>query len=212
MKKFSMTILLSLAVLGLAGCPGSAPNTTVNTTNSRTNTVVSNGNMVNSNQAVVVNSNMTGSNSNMANSTNSATSNFMNEAARGGIAEIELSKTALNRVQNKEVKDFAQKMVIDHTKAGYELEKLAEKKNVALPTEMDAEHKSIKDAMSQLMGAEYDKKYVDTMVADHEKTVNLFKTQAESGTDAEAKAFAAQTLPKLQMHLDMIKKIQGKLK
>ncbi len=212
MKKISMMILLSLAVLGLAGCPGSAPNTTVNTTNSRTNTVVSNGNMVNSNQAVVVNSNMTGSNSNMANSTNSATSNFMNEAARGGIAEIELSKTALNRVQNKEVKDFAQKMVIDHTKASYELGKLAEKKNVALPTEMDAEHKSIKDAMLHLTGAEYDKKYVDTMVADHEKTVNLFKTQAESGTDAEAKAFAARTLPTLQMHLDMIKKIQGKMK
>ena len=216
MKIFSMMVLLSLAVLGLAGCPGSATNTTVSTTNSRTNTVASNGNMVNSNQAVVVNSNsnMTGSNGNMTNSTSGTTApnGFINEAAKGGMAEIELSKTALNRVQNKEVRDFAQKMVIDHTKASYELGKLAEKKNVALPTEMDAEHKSIKDAMLQLTGAEYDKKYVDTMVADHEKTVNLFKTQAESGTDAEAKAFAAQTLPTLQMHLDMIKKIQGKMK
>lgn len=216
MKNFSMMVLLSLAVLGLAGCPGSATNTTVSTTNSRTNTVASNGNMVNSNQAVVVNSNsnMTGSNGNMTNSTSGTTApnGFINEAAKGGMAEIELSKAALNRVQNKEVRDFAQKMVIDHTKASYELGKLAEKKNVALPTEMDAEHKSIKDAMLQLTGAEYDKKYVDTMVADHEKTVNLFKTQAESGTDAEAKAFAARTLPTLQMHLDMIKKIQGKMK
>ena len=211
MKKFSAAILLGLAVLGLAGCPGSATNTVAN--NSRTNTMVSN---ANSNQAVVINSNanMTGSNMSMSNSMSDMTApnGFMTEAAKGGMAEIELSKTALNRVQNKEVRDFAQKMVIDHTKASYELGKLAEKKNVALPTEMDAEHKSIKDAMLQLTGAEYDKKYVDTMVADHEKTVNLFKTQAESGTDAEAKAFAARTLPTLQMHLDMIKKIQGKMK
>ena len=209
MKKFSMTILLSLAVLGLAGCPGSATNTTVSTTNSRINTVASNGSMTNSNQAVVVNSN-----SNMANSTSRTTapSGFMNEAAKGGLAEIELSKLTLNNTQNKELKDFAQKMVVDHTKASYELKKLAEQKNVGLPTEMDGEHKSIKDAMTELRGAEFDKKYVDTMVADHEKTVNLFKTQVESGTDAEAKEFAARTLPNLQMHLDMIKKIQAKMK
>jgi putative membrane protein len=50
------------------------------------------------------------------------------------------------------------------------------------------------------------------MVADHEKSVALFQAQANGGTDAETKAFAAKTLPKLQMHLEMIKGIQGKMK
>jgi len=58
MKFFSLTFLLSLAVLGLAGCPGSATNTTGNNSNSRTNTAMSNANMTNSNTAVVVNSNV----------------------------------------------------------------------------------------------------------------------------------------------------------
>ncbi len=217
MKKFSAAILLGLAVLGLAGCPGSATNTVANNANSRTNTMVSN---ANSNQAVVINSNanMTGSNMNsnmsMSNSMSGMTTpnGFMTEAAKGGMAEIELSKLATTKAQNAEVKKYAQQMIQDHTNASAELKQLAGKKNVTLPTELDAEHKAIKDRLSGLSGAEFDKAYVNAMVSDHEKTVNLFKTQADGGTDADAKAFAAKTLPKLQGHLDMIKGIESKMK
>jgi len=213
MKNFSAAILLGLAVLGLAGCPGSATNTVANNANSRTNTTVSN---ANSNQAVVINSNanMTGSNMSMSNSMSgmSAPSSFMTEAAKGGMAEIELSKLATTKAQNAEVKKYAQQMIQDHTNASAELKQLAGKKNVTLPTELDAEHKAIKDKLSGLSGAEFDKAYVNAMVSDHEKTVNLFKTQADGGTDADAKAFATKTLPKLQGHLDMIKGIEGKMK
>ncbi len=217
MKKFSAAILLGLAVLGLAGCPGSATNTVANNANSRTNTMVSN---ANSNQAVVINSNanMTGSNMNsnmsMSNSMSGMTTpnGFMTEAAKGGMAEIELSKLATTKAQNAEVKKYAQQMIQDHTNASAELKQLAGKKNVTLPTELDAEHKAIKDRLSGLSGAEFDKAYVNAMVSDHEKTVNLFKTQADGGMDADAKAFAAKTLPKLQGHLDMIKGIESKMK
>jgi putative membrane protein len=68
------------------------------------------------------------------------------------------------------------------------------------------------DRMSKLSGAEFDREYVNAMVEDHEKDVNLFRMQSESGTDADAKAFAAKTLPTLQMHLKMIQGIQSKMK
>jgi len=213
MKKFSAMILLSLTVLGLTGCPGGTTNTVVNGSNSRTNTMVSN---ANSNQAVVVdsNSNMTGSNMNMSNSMSGMTApeGFMTEAARGGMAEVELSRLATTKSQNAEVKKFANQMIQDHTNANTELKQLAGKKNVTLPTELDAAHKATKDKLSGLAGAEFDKEYVSAMVADHEKTVALFQSQASGGTDADAKAFAAKTLPKLQGHLDMIKAMQGKMK
>ncbi len=217
MKNFSAAILLGLAVLGLAGCPGSATNTVANNANSRTNTMVSN---ANSNQAVVINSNanMTGSNMNsnmsMSNSMGGMTApiGFMTEAAKGGMAEVELSRVATTKGKNAEVKKFAQKMIEDHTNANAELKQLAGKKNVTLPTELDAEHKAIKDKLSGLSGAEFDKAYVNAMVSDHEKAVNLFKTQADGGTDAETRAFAAKTLPKLQGHLDMVKGIESNMK
>jgi len=209
MKKLLFTnTIVALAIIALTGCPA-ATNTT-NTANIRTNTTVSNANMMtNSNTTVVVNSN-----TNMSNSTSGTTSpsGFMMEAAKGGMAEVELSRLALTKAQNAEVKQFAQRMVQDHTNANTELKQLAGKKNVALPTELDAAHKSMADRISKLSGAEFDKEYVNAMVQDHEKDVNLFRTQSESGTDADAKAFAAKTLPTLQMHLKMIQDIQSKMK
>ena len=216
MKNFSAMILLSLTVLGLTGCPAST-NTVANNANSRTNTMVSN---ANSNQGMMVNSNgnMTGSNMNsnmnMSNSMSGMTApeGFMTEAAKGGMAEVELSRVAATKSQNAEVKKFANQMIQDHTNANAELKQLAGKKNVTLPTELDAPHKAIKDKLSGLSGADFDKEYVNAMVTDHEKSVALFQSQSNGGTDADAKAFAAKTLPKLQMHLDMIKGMQGKMK
>ncbi len=213
MKIFSLVVFFSLAGLSLAGC--SENNSSTRGTN---NNATMNGAGSNSNQATVMNSN---SNAGTMNSNMSATNAtgrmpapeaFMTEAAQGGLAEVELSTVAKTKAQNAEVKKFAQQMIEDHSNANAELKQLAGKKNVTLPTEPDATHKGIKDKLSSLSGADFDTEYVNTMVADHEKSVALFKSQAETGTDAETKAFAAKTLPKLQMHLNMIKGIQSKMK
>jgi putative membrane protein len=218
MKFFLAMSLLSITVLGLVSCSSSGTNTvTTTTTNSKADTANSN---ANSNQATVINSNTNTSGSNMnsnmsmSNSMSGMTApeGFMMEAARGGMAEVELSRVATTKSQNAEVKKFANQMIQDHTNANAELKQLAGKKNVTLPADLDAEHKALKDKLSGLSGAEFDKEYVNAMLADHEKSVNLFKAQADGGTDADAKAFAAKTLPKLQGHLDMVKGMQSKMK
>ncbi len=221
-KLFLSNAALALAVFAITGCPGTATNTT-NTTNTRTNSAVSNANGLNSNTAIVVDSNNT-MNSNMSNSTTmnsnmnssmseTTTSNgFMTAAAKGGMEEIELSKLALNKATNKEVRDFAQKMIADHTKASGELKALAAKKKFELPSTLDPQQNSMATDMAKVSKEEFDKEYVDAMVKDHEKDVSMFKAQSESGTDADAKAFAAKTLPTLQGHLTMIKDIQAKMK
>lgn len=162
-----------------------------------------------------MNSNTTNGNSVMSSSDNRTSSvqdNFWTKAAQGGMAEVELGKLALTKAQNAEVKSFAQKMVTDHTKANEELKTLAAKKNVTLPTDLDSAHKSMMSDLQGLSGAEFDREYVNGQVEDHEATVQLFEKQSEDDSDPDAKTFAAKTLPTLRMHLDMIKKIQAKMK
>lgn len=216
MKILSATVLLSLTVLGSASCSSddsSARGSNANTS-ARINAVAANANAVNSNAATVVNSNTANANGSVVSSTGNMTApeGFMTEAAKGVMAEVELSRLETTKSQNAEVKKYANQMIQDHTNANAELKQLAGKKGVALPTDLDAEHKGIKDKLSSLSGAYFDKEYVSAMVADHEKSVNLFKAQADGGTDADAKSFAAKTLPKLQMHLDMVKGMQSNMK
>ncbi|MEJ7624397.1 MAG: DUF4142 domain-containing protein [Pyrinomonadaceae bacterium] len=136
---------------------------------------------------------------------------FMNEAAPGGMAEVELGKLAAAKAENAEVKAFAQKMVDDHSKAGDELKQLAAQKKVTLSPDVMPTHKEIMDKLSKLSGANFDKEYVKAMVADHEKDVAAFENVSKTAVDADVKAFATKTLPTLKMHLDMIKAMSEKM-
>jgi putative membrane protein len=103
-------------------------------------------------------------------------------------------------------------MVTDHTAAGNKLKLLAAKKNILLPSQMDAQGREAVQRLSALSGKEFDRAYMETMVSDHEKAVSDFQTEANTGADAEVKAFAAKTLPTLKQHLRLARTTTAKLK
>jgi putative membrane protein len=128
---------------------------------------------------------------------------FAKEAAVGGMAEVELGNLAKQNAASADVKQFGDRMVTDHGKANDELKQWASQKNVTLPTDLDAKHKALKDRLSKLNGAAFDKAYMHEMVMDHQQDVAAFKKESTSGKDAELKAWAGKTLPTLQDHLKM---------
>jgi len=128
---------------------------------------------------------------------------FVMKAAQGGLAEVELGKLAADKGQSDDVKKFGQRMVDDHSKANDQLKSVAQQKNIAVPTEPSAKDKALKDKLSGLSGAQFDKVYMQHMVMDHKKDIAEFQKEANSGKDPDIKNFASQTLPTLQEHLKM---------
>lgn len=223
MKRFlTFGFFAVFLAVSLFGCTSNHQNTSnsVNLSRSSTNAATANSNtaaVVNANSNMetgAMNSNSMGSNSMSATGAATPTdvNGFMMRAAEGGMAEIEAGKMAAAKAQNPEVKQFGQQMIADHTRANNELKTLAGKKNITLPTDLDPMHKAMAQKLSGLSGAEFDKEYMRGQVEDHERTVALFQAQTDNGTDAEAKALAAKTLPNLKMHLEMARKISGNLK
>ncbi len=136
---------------------------------------------------------------------------FMNNAAPGSIAEVELRKMAAGKSQNAEVKAFGQKMVEDHTKANDELKQIAAQKKVTLPPDVMPAHKQLMEKLSKVSGADFDKEYVKAMVEAHEKDVAAFENASKTAADVDVKSFATKTLPVLKMHLEMIKAMASKM-
>jgi putative membrane protein len=136
-------------------------------------------------------------------------SEFMTKAASGGMLEVELGKVVAQRATTPAAKEFAQQMVTDHTKANDELKALAAKKNFKLPASLGEDQKKVYDEVLTEKSAKLDQKYVSEMVDDHEEDVKEFQEASTKSSDPAVKAFAAKTLPVLQMHLTMIKKIQA---
>lgn len=125
---------------------------------------------------------------------------FAREAAAMNQAEIQLGKDAADHATTPAVKQFAQKMVDDHTKAGDQLKNIVDPLKIDLPGDMDSAHNSFKSALDDLKGADYERAYVQAMVTDHALAITLFQDEAKNGNNAQLKAFAQQTLPILQQH------------
>lgn len=130
----------------------------------------------------------------------SADKAFMQDAAKGGMMEVAMGRVAEKSATDSEVKNFGARMVKDHGKANEELKALAKEENVQLPGEKaPGKWKSDKDYMSQ-------------MVQDHEKDLAAFEKEAKNGSDPDLKNFANKTSELVRKHLEMAKKIDGKLK
>ena len=138
-----------------------------------------------------------------------ADTRFVKTASEGGLAEVQLSQLALKQSQNDDVRNFAQKMVDDHTKANDQLKEIASKDNLEIPASLDPKHQARIDKMSKLSGPEFDKAYIKDQLKDHEQDVSEFQKEAQNGTDPNVKQFAASTLPTLQEHLNMVKQLKN---
>ncbi len=132
---------------------------------------------------------------------------FMKEAAQGGMAEVALGQLAAEKASSTEVKQFGQRMVDDHSKAGDELKQLASQKHVDLPQDLSAKDKATKATLEKLSGEPFDQAYMQDMVKDHKKDVSDFRRESKSAQDRDVKKFAAQTLPTLEDHLKQAESI-----
>jgi putative membrane protein len=133
-----------------------------------------------------------------------STQDFVTEAAYRDMLEIESSKLVASKFDTKDT-GFAEQMIKDHTATSAELEGLVSSGKVKanLPAAMDKAHRAKLDKLKGLDGMAFIKAYEDMQVSAHEEAVSLFERYAKSGDNADLKAFAAKTLPRLEDHLKM---------
>ncbi|MEP6571977.1 MAG: DUF4142 domain-containing protein [Gemmatimonadota bacterium] len=137
---------------------------------------------------------------------------FVETAGNGGLAEVVLGCLAKQRATNPQVKEFAQRMIDDHSKANQQLMQLSVQKGVTLALQLQGDPKAAMDKLSGLTGAAFDKAYMNDMVSDHQQDVAAFEHESTGGQDADTKALATQTLPTLRQHLELAQQVNAAVK
>lgn len=133
---------------------------------------------------------------------------FMIDAAQGGMAEVSLGQLAVQRATNSALKQYAQRMITEHTRANQELSRLATQKGVTPPQNMDSKYMAVRERLSQLSGANFNRAYINEAgINGHLESEAVYLRQTQLGQDRDLKAFAAKTLPKVQMHLQMAREL-----
>jgi putative membrane protein len=125
---------------------------------------------------------------------------FIREAGSSNAMEIRLGQVAQSRASNSAVKQFAQRMVSDHTNLQQQLSTLASSSGVSFVPAMDSDHQRQVNRVEQFSGAEFDRAYMRLMIQAHQNDVDQFRTQSQSARSAQVRTLASQTLPLLEQH------------
>ena len=133
---------------------------------------------------------------------------FLKAAIEGNHGEIDAAKMALRKSQNEQVKQFAQRMVDDHTKMLADLHQVEQGQPLKYSDTSSAAAKRMAMKLRTLKGAAFDKAFVDGMVKDHEGDVRDFTKEAETGQNAAIKGAAEKSLPTIKEHLEMVQGLQ----
>jgi putative membrane protein len=131
---------------------------------------------------------------------------FASKAADASEGEVALGEMAAQKTHSQKIIDFAKMMMKDHKAANDELRTLGKEKGIELPSEClscEANYKELHD----LPTADFERKYAEQMVVDHQKAVDLFTKASQEEKDPDLKKWAAEKLPVLKHHLAMAKEL-----
>jgi putative membrane protein len=193
MKKLSIAIIIAGAMV-LSACNGNSNSTS---TTDSTNTMSSTD---------------TGMNTDTSNASVSQDAvDFAQEAASGGMMEVQLGNIAQKNSKNQAVQDYGKMLVDDHSAANNNLKDIASNKNINLPTTVTSDQQDKIDKLSKETGSDFDKDFISMAVDDHQDDIDKFKKAEDNIQDADLKDFITKTLPTLQKHLDKAKEIKNKM-
>ncbi len=138
-----------------------------------------------------------------------ADQDFLKKAYQTNQSEIQLGQLAAQRASNNDVKQYAQQMVDDHTKANDQLQQIANSKGINLPS--NPPQSSEMSRFSNLNGPAFDRQFVQSQMRAHKQAISMFQNEANRGQDPDLKSYASNQLNGLQNHESMANDLYSKL-
>jgi putative membrane protein len=132
---------------------------------------------------------------------------FVRKAMQGSMAEVQLGQLTLEKSNNEQVKQFAQRMIDDHTKLNDQMKPVAQQVGVSAPDQVSKKDKQTMAKLQGLSGTAYDQAYIKDMVKDHKQDLSDFQMEASSGQDQTVKDAANQGSQIIAQHLQLAQQL-----
>jgi len=135
---------------------------------------------------------------------------FVHDVASKNMAEIDLSRMALDKSASPEVKAFAQMMIQDHGAAEDKLKNVVLGHAIDWPAQLDDKHRETAADLAKKQGPDFDRDYAKAMVEVHQDLAAKLESRLDVKSLAEWKTAAAgrtqgKTLPEPKVEMVDVK-------
>jgi putative membrane protein len=136
---------------------------------------------------------------------------FVEQAQEIHVAEIKIGRLAQDRSENDEVRAAGDMIVDDHEDGLERLLDIMEDNHIPQARNLVPEMQQDIDRMAALSGVEFDREFVNMMVAEHKKAYEMFQQKSAQFAHGDLKEYATDLQATLQKHLKTAQELQSKL-
>jgi putative membrane protein len=136
---------------------------------------------------------------------------FLDEATRGGFAEVELGRMAMDLGHDQLVSAYGRDLVEDHGRFNDHLLAIARAYGPPPSTAPTKEEMALQDRLSQLQGTSFDREFLGIIENQHRRSVVLYHSEAVNGSDPVLRRVGSDGEVMQRRHLDGALRIESDL-
>jgi putative membrane protein len=142
-------------------------------------------------------------------SASAADKDFLIDAIQGDASEVKFGELAEKNGSSSEAKSFGKTLVTDHTMASDQAKATAREVGLTIQAQPSSEAQTEYDKLAKLTGPAFDKEFAQVTIADHQKDIAKFQTEADA-KNGPVSEMAQQQLPTLKKQLQLAQELQRK--
>lgn len=140
-----------------------------------------------------------------------ADSQFIRDVASTNLLEIQLGKLAQKKATNSAVKDFAQRMVVEHTQMELQWANTVSKNGMPFQPGITAQQQQEASQLQTVSGPAFDRAYMSSMIQGHETAASALQSGSQTAHSTVVRDLATSALPTVQQHLSMARQVGGQV-
>jgi len=138
--------------------------------------------------------------------------NFINAFTQGNLNEIALNQAALDSGTDAQIANYAQTLIQDHQAAQKQLDSIASRFNLTLPTAADSATLGYRDSLyAGGRGMAFDSSFIANQIVLHDQMLSDLNDAATRATETTLKNYANQQIPIVTNHRTMADSIRQHL-
>jgi putative membrane protein len=136
---------------------------------------------------------------------------FIVDAQSLNLLEVRLTELATTTGYASAIVDLAKKNLNDHKRMAEEIDDLARRERISIPSEMNEKHEAEYHEVAKADRQDFDKGFIASIKQINDENTQRFLVMATEAKDADVRAFAARKLDMLRTHAQRMEEVERQL-
>jgi putative membrane protein len=136
-----------------------------------------------------------------------ADAEFIRDVAADNYMQIQLGELARDKAKSREVRQFAERIVSDHTRLQNQWNSMTSRNGMPMKPGMGRRHREKVEQLGKANGKNFDRAFMTLMIQQHQDEVSYWQKEGRASRSAQVRELVNSGLPTLEEHLAQAKQI-----